>query len=530
MRILYKYSFYTSMQPLHSYESQEDCKPSKEQLLHETNSHLHQCPDKSDTWEDHSDHFDMTVNDFYLGFDDSSGDWDIEMPTENQDSGTQTPVVIDFCHNSDVEDNSTLDTAKDTIICSPHGSDNCSYLSPDAVSLNSVENGLVIVEVEEKQQNGFIESKQVSDKEQDVETSTTEMIDDTPGAGDQEVGEISPLQKCLPTIPFFVSSFDYNHKLGKLDKKELKIHPYQARVNDMRSCRPTGRPKRSKYRRSRSVQLERTNRRREKRTNRYTVTRLDVNGEHSLVNNSEATKSPTKRHETYKCPQCNFFSTMKKIIEHYCNYHFNLTCPSCDKSIQEPYYLQHCKNCVSMNVKLSCPHCDLVCTGSSLLSLAMHITLTHPIKNCVVCSENFVPQKFVEHAKFCFSQPRKSCTCPFCEKEVLMVNLSNHILVHPIALCPLCSQDISQNEAAQHMESCYLEKVNDSEESFLGTLFNCPICKQRYSFERMPQHIIKMHLYLDCVFCYTGLLQDEMVDHLMLCCQKNHITNGNSKK
>ena len=38
---------------------------------------------------------------------------------------------------------------------------------------------------------------------------------------------------------------------------------------------------------------------------------------------------------------------------------------------------------------------------------------------------------------------------PFCEKEVLFD-------------AEMCSQDISQNEAVQHMESCYLEKVNDS--------------------------------------------------------------------
>ena len=512
------------MEPLRSSDSPVDCKPSKEELFQETNARL--CPDKSKTWDYYNNCKDITVNDFYLGFDDSSGDWDTEMPVENQDSETQTPMMIDFCHHSDIEDNSTLDTVKDTIICSPQGSDNCSYLSPDAVSLNSVENGLV-AEVEEKQQNGSIENHQVSDKEQDVETSTTEMMIDR-----SVLGEASPLQKCLPTIPFFVSSFDYKHKLGKLDKNRLQFHQYQARVNDMKSCRPTGRPKRSKYRRrSKSVQSERRRARRKRHPSMYTVTRLDVNGERSPANNSLATESPTKPNETYKCPQCNFFSDMKKIIEHYCNHHFSITCPSCDESIQEPYYLQHCKNCVTKNAKLSCPNCDLVCTGSSLLSLAMHITLTHPIKNCAVCSENFVPQKFVEHAKLCFFQQKASCTCPFCEKEVLMVNLSDHILVHPIALCPLCSQDISQNEAAQHMESCYLEKVNDSEESFLGTLFNCPICKQRYSFERMPQHIIKMHLYLDCVFCYTGLLQDEMADHILLCCKKNqNMTNGNSKK
>ena len=518
------------MQPV-SYQSQVDCKPSKEELFQERISPPHQCPDNSKTWENYSNEKEMTVNDFYLGYDESSDDWDTGMPTENQESGPQSPIIINFCHHSDVEDNSPLDTAKDTVICSPQGSDNCSYLSPDAVSLNSVENGLVIVEVEEKQQNGSVENKPVSVEEQDVETITTDiMIEDRSGAGEMEVGEISPLRKCLPTIPFFVSSFDYNHKLGKLDKNELNSHHYQARVYDMRrSCRSTRKSRKRYGRRSRPVKTGTRNTRRKKDS--YTVTRLNVNGEHSPVNNSVATESPEKQDETHKCPQCNFLSSKKKILEHYCNQHFRLSCPSCDESFQEPQYLQHCKNCKTTNAKLSCPHCELVCTASSLLSLAMHITLTHPIKNCVVCSENFVPQKFVEHAKSCFFQPQESCTCPFCEKEVLFANLSDHILVHPIAMCPLCSQDISQNEAVQHMESCYLEKVNDSEESLLATLFNCPICKQRYSFERMPQHIIKMHLYLDCVFCYTGLLQDEMVDHLMLCCRKHqNMTNGDSKK
>ncbi|KAI6645967.1 hypothetical protein LOD99_13222 [Oopsacas minuta] len=150
----------------------------------------------------------------------------------------------------------------------------------------------------------------------------------------------------------------------------------------------------------------------------------------------------------------------------------------------------------------------------------MHIKFSHPIKKCVGCSEFFVPQKFANHAKNCFFEPKNSCICPFCEIKIPMNNLSEHVLTHPIAECPLCNKDIPQKEAELHMESCYLEKVNDCEESVLGTLFNCPICRQRYSFEKMPEHIIKNHLSLNCVFCYMVMSLEEMRGHVVVCSQK----------
>ena len=532
----------------------EDCQIHRD-YRSEKNSPGHPFPAKLKMLDVGCGDWEKEINNYYLGCDDESEDqWVSEEEDtllQNQDS-IASPIIINFCDTSDGNPGVIL-IKSDSSECTNNkvgslGSKNNSPELTEIESISSKGDKLVIVVEDENI---------IKEVGHDIVVDVSQPDISLNGKGCENKVETSPLQKCAPTIPFFVESFDYQHKPGKLDiiylydlyAKRLYMSPKQTPVKQNYRLRVKTSKKRRRLRsKSRYVYIHskrytnsnhtlrggvprsvtgcktryKRNRDGRNKANRSLAFQFKIKALYSDANSTDKTDDilPLDSKSDHKCPECDYSSNMNQVIHHYREMHFNLTCPKCDNSFAEPHFLQHCKNCKAPKPKLQCPNCELTCTESSLLSLAIHIKFSHPIKKCVVCDEHFVPQKFIEHARTCFFGPKQECTCPFCEKELAYTQLGDHIFTHPIAECPLCYKDISFDEAEEHIESCYLEKVNDSEESF-GTVFSCPKCTLRFTFENMPAHIIKKHLSLNCVFCYTVMSRDEMREHIVACCQKH---------
>ena len=521
----------------------EECEINQDHLAAK-NSPSHFFPTKLKMFDVGSGDWEKAINQYYLGCDSENEDeWvldeeQLQMDVQEIEDSIGSPIRINFCQTSDA-DAEVISIKSDSLsegtnmVVSPLISKSNSPDLSEVGSVSSRDHKLVI----------FVEDENVvkSDGAVDISMPAIDL--------DKKCEVVtSPLQKCQPTIPFFVDSFDYEHKPGKLN---IMNSFYAQRFCWKRKCSKIKKPrKRRRYRirsihsshteytiRSQSIAASDTSCKKHSRRGKRGKNHVNKLQSPPMRTTTPYKDSPTpaansvgktistvsldSNCDIYKCPECDYSSnTMNEIIHHYCEKHFHLTCPKCDKSFGEPHFLQHCKNCSVSKAELKCDSCELTCTESSLLSLAMHIKFSHPIKKCVTCDEHFVPHKFIEHARTCFFKRKPECTCPFCEKELVYSQLSEHIVTHPIAECPLCCKDIVFDEAKGHIESCYLEQVNDSEESF-GTVFSCPKCTLRFTFENMSIHIIQRHLSLNCVFCYIAISQEEMRQHIVLCCQKH---------
>ena len=560
----------------------------------------------------------------YSDSDSSDYESELDFLGNNGSDNVKSPLIFNFCDTEQDEvshtENDPPDVSVDTAIMSPQGSDACSYESPDAVSISSLDGFSSCEKKEENKLEINVKIEIESENENENENENEEI---EPTKNEFELKEESkernlqePNASSLnpSELPLFVTSFDYNHKSIKFDgvgdvndrnseccersPRKSKISSGSTSHSKRRSRRANHSPRSRRHRSHSRTKSTRYSRHRSRHSPRakihsylrqyktryfwnypYTsfipgtfyrpyqlgyarnednmhppkATKANELEEGPVTSNSEKkcvktegvegsvkspdstltnTSTPSSKMivDAYKCPECPYTATLKGVITHYGYRHFTIQCPSCDTYVEEPFFLHHCKHCRTSKPKLKCPNCPLSCTGASLLSLAMHIMCTHPTKKCVACEDEFIPHKFLEHAKVCFFGPKHRYVCPFCECSIAATKLTEHVVSHPISECPLCFSDICYHDAEEHMKSCYLEKVNDSEESFSGSVFNCPLCQHRLSFENMSHHIALKHLTLNCVFCYAAMSHEQMREHVLLCCQQHQNSSDNTKE
>ena len=513
------------------------------------------------------------IYEYYLGRDDSTDDEveldeadtvQIEIPEQHQNS-VPTPIIINFCESSE-PDPEVIPMASDSLCNDTNNNSKMDSLDSRKYSPELEAETLTPAD------DAFVRAEE-SDSILNISQPDSGIGEE--GCDNQAIQ--TPIDICMPTIALFPESLDFTHKSSILvndsNLNNISIFPQPAPVShtmtsysdqsdsvshSLRVETSIKRRHRSNSSNSRSIHSTppyytvrpATHRSLPVSDSRHATyshsgNRANSTPQTNSVNSpiitiaSYSDSAPlasnctdyTDTYSTpsidpdsgpYQCPECEYSSDVSNVIEHYCDTHFCLTCPRCDNSVSEPHFFQHCRDCEVYKPELQCPNCELTCADSSLLALAMHIKFSHPIKTCVVCRESFVPHQFVEHARICFFEPKHECICPYCEKELYFNELNEHLLTHPIAECPLCYKDIAFPEAKQHMESCYFDKVSDSQESFL---YNCHKCKLYFTLECMPDHIIQMHLSLICVFCYKLMSHDEMRQHIIACCQMHQNVN-----